>query len=106
MNRRLFARPLVTIAAAFTTGCVVHIDPTDFMFDGQVVDLNQQAEREETHALALAPGDVLDLGMSYGNVEVTASADSPPELRATLRATGRTTAEAEAVLARFEVLID
>lgn len=70
------------------------------LHDSRLLELGEQATREERHALELAPADVLTLLTTFGKTEVHASAAGPAELRATLRASGRTPEEAEAVLAR------
>ena len=67
------------------------------------VSFDHQNEREETHALELASGQTLTLDGSSGDIRVSASRDGRSELRARIRAWGRTSEEAEAVLARYHV---
>jgi hypothetical protein len=96
-------RLLLALASLFLTsigGCVVHVG------GGGTFQLDQRAERVETHALELAPGETLSLDTDFGRIEVDAAEGARPELRATIRAHGRTKEEAEAVLARYAVEIE
>lgn len=99
MQRLLYAIPILLLTCSF--GCQITIPS---VVGGQ--QLGHEAERVETHALELAPEDVLSLATSYGRVEVTATSAGTPELKATVRARGRTQAEAEQVLARYELKLE
>jgi DUF4097 and DUF4098 domain-containing protein YvlB len=68
--------------------------------------LDQVAERNETHALALAPGQALELVTAYGSIEVHAVDGAAPSLQARVRASGRTLAEAELVLSRYQLVFE
>lgn len=71
-----------------------------------VLSFEHRAEREESHALALTPGQTLELSTSYGSIEVHAVDGAAPSLRARVHASGRTREEAEAVLARYRVVLE
>lgn len=70
------------------------------------MNLDQRAERNETHALTLAPGQTLELFTSYGSIEVHAVEGAAPSLQARVRASGRTREEAELVLARYQLILE
>jgi DUF4097 and DUF4098 domain-containing protein YvlB len=91
------------LAGLVLGGCVV--------LDGairwrSVSGVDEEARREETHGLELALGERLSLDTPFGDIEVVAAEGGGSELRAVLRAQGRTVEEAEAVLARYEVSIE
>jgi len=100
MKHVTLAPVLLFLTSGFSGGCVIHIN------GGGSFQLDQQAERVETRALELAPGETLSLETSFGRIEVNADGDAAPELRATIRAHGRTKEEAEAVLARYALEIE
>src|SRR5262245_34961351 len=104
MKRSSFALPFVALASALVAACVFEISDSGLRFDGidfGGVSVNENAQRSETHALELGPGESLTLDTSYGDVEVAATGEGAPELRATIHASGRTVEEAQAVLQRF-----
>lgn len=68
------------------------------------VKLGHEAKREESHALELAPGELLSLASAFGSIEVRTG--TAPALVATLSASGRTDEEAAAILARYAVAIE
>jgi hypothetical protein len=70
------------------------------------ISLKEQAERVETRPLALAPGATLTFDADFGDVAVATSDDGRAELTATIRARGRTHAEAESVLARYALALE
>lgn len=109
MKRSNLLLLLVSLASASAAACVIEVSDSGLRFDGfdfGGVSVNEKAQRTETHALALAPGETLTLDTSYGDIEVAAAGEGAPELRATLHASGRTVAEAEAVLARYQVVLE
>jgi len=81
-----------TLGTLGLPGCLVGFD----------LDLDHPAEREETHALQLAAGETLDLASGFGSIRVSVG-EGAPELVARLHASGRTSAEAEAVLERYRL---
>lgn len=89
------------LLALLGAGCVIDLSPRRSLGG---VNLTHSAERSEQHALELAPEDVLWLTTSEGRVEVTAGSGAPT-LRAVLRAHGRTTEEAAAVLERYRLVL-
>jgi DUF4097 and DUF4098 domain-containing protein YvlB len=103
MKRLLSTIPLLLLTSSF--GCQITIPSRSGVVIGGP-QLGHEAQRVETHALKLAPEDVLSLITSYGSVEVTGASTGAPELKATVRARGRTQAEAEQVLARYELKIE
>lgn len=66
---------------------------------------SEEASRKETHSLALAAGDRIELATPHGRIEARAVEGATPTLVATLRASGRTSEEAAAVLARYELAL-
>jgi len=109
MKCSLLALPLVCVVFASAAGCVIEVSDSGLRFDGidfGGVSLNENAQRSETHALELGQGESLTLDTSYGDIEVAAASEGASELRATLHASGRTLEEAQAVLARYQVVIE
>jgi len=100
MHRMSLALSLVALTSQ---GCQIEIGGAGVT--SAAVRIQEEATRSETHALELSPSDVLTLVTSYGAIEVE-SGDGPAELRATLRAHGRTEEEAQAVLERYHVGVE
>jgi DUF4097 and DUF4098 domain-containing protein YvlB len=91
------------LAGLAASACVVDMQGLH-VTDG--LSLNEKAERVETRPLALAPGATLTFDAGFGDVTVATSDDGRAELTATIRARGRTRAEAEAVLARYALALE
>lgn len=64
------------------------------------------AERVETHDLAVQSGERLHLATPHGSIVVRAEPGAAARLVATWRASGRTKDEAEQVLARYSLAVD
>ena len=94
---------LTSALLAASAACVIHVPGSTWSSSN--ASLGEQAERSETRALELAPGEGLSLECGLGDIELTASGETP-ELRATVRAHGRTREEAQAALARFELRLE
>lgn len=109
MKGSLLVLGLVSLVSGAAAGCVIEVSDSGLRLDGLAFDgvsVNEEARRSETHALVLAPGETLTLDTSYGDVEVLATSEGSPGLVASVHASGRTVAEAEAVLARYQVVVE
>ncbi len=64
------------------------------------------AERTETTVLDIATGELLEVSVTYGNVEVRTRRDASPGVVATIRAGGRSDEEAARVAAAYSVAVE
>jgi DUF4097 and DUF4098 domain-containing protein YvlB len=94
------SRTLALVLAPLSAACNLGGSSTTYIGSFR---LGHEAEREESHALELAPGELLSLASAFGSIEVRTGAT--PTLVATLSASGRTDEEAAAILARYSVVI-
>jgi DUF4097 and DUF4098 domain-containing protein YvlB len=103
MKRFFPAVPVLLLSSSF--GCHITLPSRSSLVVGGGVRLEHEAQRTETRALELSGEDALTLVTSFGSIEVRGSAGAP-RLEATVRANGRTTEEAEQVLARYELVLE
>lgn len=98
-NRHRIGRLVALALLSAGSGCQVRLG-------GGGLVLDHDARREDVLALALGADELLTLESQQGGIRVTARDDAPPELHAVLRASARTSEEAEAVLARHQVRLE
>lgn len=98
MNKALTS---ITAAAVFlfagfalSAGCVISTGSSSFLSIGD----QEHVSRGETHALTLAEGGTLEIELPSGDVVVRADAVGAPELKAVIKAYGKTSEAAQKAL--------
>jgi len=94
----------LVLGASIISACIIRVSGDGLDLSGLASmshSFPYHAERQETHALSLSPGEAFALTGASGDVRVIVASDGRAEIELRIRASGRTQAEADALLAGY-----